>query len=372
MDPRWGQVADVLVHYSTAVKPRERVMIAMVEIETFPLAQAVYQACIKAGAFPQVQFLSEQLRHALLKYGDAAQHNWLPEIEAQGMEWADVYFGLRGASHPQQMSDIPPAVLAANQRAQGEISALRWRQTRWCLVRVPNQALAQQAETDLETLQEMFFAACLMDYEAAAIHWQKQARYLNGTQQVRIVAADGTDLQFSVVGRQWRVFAGKINLPDGEIYTAPVNKSLNGSIHFDFPAVFGGKLLHDIRLEWKNGALINASAGTNQDFLRRILETDTGASRLGEFAFGVNPHINRFSKDILYDEKIYGTIHLALGRAYPECGGINQSSIHWDLVKDLRSQGVVYIDGEAVLENGKLQIPTAEEEVNRDLDLEVR
>ena len=181
---------------------------------------------------------------------------------------------------------------------------------------MPNEPLAQQAETELETLEEMFFAACLLDYEAAAAQWREQAARLQGADRVRIVAGAETDLEFSVAGRQWRVFDGKINLPDGEIYTAPVNNSLNGKIHFELPCVFGGVPVHDIRLEWRGGELINASASSNADYLWRVLETDGGSSRLGEFAFGMNPSINRFCKDILYDEKIAGTIHLALGRAY--------------------------------------------------------
>ncbi len=252
--------------------------------------------------------------------------------------------------------DIPAAALAANQNAMGKVSTLRWQQTRWCLVRVPNAALAQQAETDLTTLQEMFFAACLMDYPAAAREWQQQAARLKGSQTVRVIAGDETDLEFSVRGRQWRVFDGKINMPDGEIYTAPVNDTLNGKIHFELPGVLGGQLVHDIRLEWKNGELRSASASSNEDFLWRILETDAGAKRLGEFAFGLNPHINRFCRDILIDEKIGGTVHFALGRAYPECGGTNQSSIHWDLIKDLRQQGKVLVDDVPVLADGKLLI----------------
>ncbi len=356
MDPRWQQVADVLVGYSTQIKPRERVMIAMVESETLPLAQAVYQACVKAGAFPQIQFLSENLRHSLLKYGDAEQARWLPEIEAYGMEWADVYIGLRGASDAGLMSDIPASALAANQAAQGEISRLRWEKTRWCLVRLPNAAMARSSGIDLGELEDMFFAACLMDYASAAGKWRATAQQLSGSRTVRIVAGDETDLEFSVAGRHWLVFDGRINLPDGEIYTAPVNSSLNGSIHFALPAVFGGVVIPDIRLEWRDGSLIQASASSNEDFLRRILETDAGASRLGEFAFGLNLHINRFCRDSLFDEKIGGTIHLALGRAYPECGGENQSSIHWDLVKDLRTGGAVYVDDAPVMQGGKLLI----------------
>lgn len=355
-DPRWKAVADVLVGYSTAVQPGQRVMIAMGEIETVPLAHAVYESCIQAGAYPQVQLLSEKLRHSLLEFGSAEQHNWLPEIEAYGMDWADVYFGLRGAYDLDMHDDIPAAALAANQAAMGLVSTLRWQKTRWCLVRVPNHALARQAETDLETIENMFFAACLMDYPAAAKQWQRQAAQLEGSETVRIIAGEGTDLEFSLRGRQWKVFDGKINLPDGEIYTAPVNKTLNGKIHFELPGVLGGQLVHDIRLAWKDGELIDASASSNEDFLRRILETDAGSSKLGEFAFGMNPYVNRFCKDILIDEKIGGTIHLALGRAYPECGGVNKSSIHWDLIKDLRAGGVVLIDDRPVLQNGKLLI----------------
>lgn len=355
-DPRWKAVADVLVGYSATVQAGERVMIAMGETETFPLAHAVYESCIQAGAYPQVQLLSEKLRHSLLEHGSAEQHGWLPEIEAQGMDWADVYFGLRGAYDLSLHDDIPTAALAANQAAMGKISTLRWQNTRWCLVRVPNAALARQADTDLATIEDMFFAACLLDYRAASQGWHRQAARLEGSESVRIGAGDETDLAFSVRGRQWKVFDGKINLPDGEIYTAPVNKTLNGKIHFELPGVLGGQLVHDIRLAWKDGELIQASASSNEEFLLQILGTDAGAKRLGEFAFGMNPFVNRFCKDILIDEKIGGTIHLALGRAYPECGGVNQSSIHWDLIKDLRQTGSVVVDGVPVLADGKLLI----------------
>ena len=356
MDKRWKTVGEVLVGHSTNVQPGERVMIAMLEIESFPLAQAVYEACIKAGAYPQIQCLSEKLRHVLLKYGNPQQHSWIPELEAYGMQWADVYFGLRGASNLYELNDISTEALAANQKAIGKISTMRWQETRWCLVRVPNEALAQQAETNLETIEDMFFDACLMDYQTAAKQWHQQAKRLAGTDKVHIVAGNETELEFSVQGRQWLVFDGRINMPDGEIYTAPVNESLNGKIHFDFPGVLSGKLVHDIRLEWKDGELVHASAATHEDFLWQMMQADRGASRLGEFAFGMNPHINRFCKDILIDEKIGGTIHIALGRAYPECGGTNQSSIHWDLVKDLRQEGAVYVDGIPVLADGKILI----------------
>lgn len=356
MDPRWSQVAEVLVGYSTAVRAGERVMIAMGGLETAPLTHALYEACIKAGALPQVQFLSADLRRSLLLHGDERQQAWVPEIESFGMDWADVYFGLRGGGPLDDTVDISAPARSAHQAAQGKVSALRWAKTRWCLLRIPDKSLAQQAQVDLKTLQDMFFAGCLLDYESAGVEWREKAKNLRGAKTVRILAGDETDLRFSVAGRSWIVCAGKINLPDGEIYTAPVADTVNGVIRFDLPGVLGGISMRDIRLEWKEGKLVAASATSNQDYLWRILQTDPGVSRLGEFAFGLNPHINRFCGDILYDEKIGGTVHIALGRAYPDCGGVNQSSIHWDLVKDLRAGGAVFIDDKPVLQDGMLLI----------------
>ena len=353
MDPRWQQVAQTLTGWSTAVQPGERVMIAMQEVESYPLASALYDACIQRGAFPQVEFLSESMRRSLLRHGDKEQLGWLPEIETQGMKWADVYFGLRALADAGQMRGVSDEALALNQAAQGKVSALRWQETRWCLVRVPTAALAWQAGVDLESLRDMFFAACALDYEAESARWHEMAGQLCGSRTMRIVAGEETDLRFSVAGRRWRVFDGKINLPDGEIYTAPVNATLHGRIHFELPAVFGGVEMRDIRLAWDNGELVHASAGSNESYLRRILDTDEGARRLGEFAFGLNPRINVFCRDILYDEKVGGTVHIALGRAYPDCGGVNQSSIHWDLVKDMRAGGTAYVDGRPVLQNGE-------------------
>lgn len=356
MDKRWKRLGELLVQYSTAVQPGERVMIAMSELDTFPLVQAIYEATIKAGAYPQVQFLSETLRHSLLRYGSDEQLKHIPDVEAYGMEWADVYFGLRGGYNLYEHADIPAERLAVNQIVVGKISTLRWQKTRWCLLRVPNTAFAQQAETDLETVSDMFFDACFLDWEAESKRWHTQAARLNaGGETVRIVGKD-TDLSFTVSGRKWMVFDGKINMPDGEIYTAPVNETLNGHIYFEFPGVLSGRLVHDIRLRWVNGKLVEATSTTHQDYLREILASDAGSSRLGEFAFGLNPHVNRFCKDILIDEKIGGTVHIALGRSYPECGGTNQSAIHWDIVKDLRYEGAVYLDDKVILEDGKLLV----------------
>jgi aminopeptidase len=351
-DARWARLGDLLVNYSARVKPGERVMIAMGEVETLPLVQAVYAAAIRAGGFPQVQFLSETLRHTMLVDGSEQQLAWVPEIEAYGMQWADVYFGLRGAFDLEIHQDIPVNRLSLNQAAAGKVSSLRWQNTRWCLVRVPNQVFARQAGVDNEPLMDMFFNACLLDWDAMTGKWKGWASRLNHGRDVRLVGKD-TDLRFSTRGRTWVIGDGRNNMPDGEINTAPVESSIDGSIYFEFPGVLSGRLMQDIRLRWERGRLVEATSSTNQDFLRSILASDAGASLIGEFALGTNPFINLFCKDILIDEKIGGTVHIAMGRAYPECGGTNQSAIHWDIIKDTRSEGAVYVDGQLVLHNGQ-------------------
>jgi aminopeptidase len=352
MDPRWRKLGDLLVRYSLQVQPGEKVMIAMGELDSYPLVRAAYEATVRAGGYPQVQFLSEDLRHGLLKHGSREQLAWVPEIEAYGMEWADAYLGLRGAFNLHEQDDIPSERLSLNQKAMGRISTLRWQKTRWCLARVPNAAFAQQAETDEETLTEMFFNACLLDWPTESARWWEWARRLEGTERVRLTGR-GTELSFSVEGRKWLVGEGRTNMPDGEIMTAPVEDSLEGEIYFDFPGVLSGRLVRDIRLRFERGRLLKASASTNQDFLREVLATDGGSATVGEFAIGTNMAVDRFCKDILIDEKIGGTVHIAFGRSYPECGGVNTSAIHWDIVKDIRSEGELAVDGTVVLRNGR-------------------
>jgi aminopeptidase len=351
MDPRWRQLGDLLVRWSVTVSPGEKVMIAMGEPESFPLVRCVYEAIVRAGAYPQVQFSSESLRHLLLKNGSSDQLAWVPEVEAYGMTWADAYIGLRGAYDLDVHDDIPAEKLSLNQTALGKISSLRWEKTRWCIVRVPNAAFARQAGMDEDAVTTLFFNACFLDWKTEAEKWRRWAGQLGRGSRVRVLGKD-TDLRFSVAGRSWQVGDGRLNMPDGEIMTAPVEDSLEGEIYFEFPGVLSGRLVQDIRLRFKGGRLVEATSSTNQDFLHRIITTDAGASVVGEFAFGTNMAVDRFCKDILLDEKIGGTVHLAMGRSYPACGGRNASAIHWDIVKDIRREGVVLLDDTPVLRDG--------------------
>lgn len=353
MDQRWKRLGEILVNYSTRVRPGERVMIAVTEPETFPLAQAAYGAAVKAGGYPQMQLLSERLRHALLTHGNEEQISWVPEIEEYGMQWADVYIGLRGAHNLYELQEIPADRLAANQTAMGKISTARWQNTRWVLVRVPNESFAQQARTSYEEIEQMFFNACFLDWEEESRTWDRWAKKLNRGSQIRITGYR-TDLSFSVAGRTWVPFSGINNMPDGEIATAPITETINGTIHFEHPGVLSGRLISGITLTWEHGRLVEASSESEQEFFHSVISKDEGASLIGEFAIGTNYGVDRFCNDILIDEKIGGTIHMALGRAYPECGGTNESSIHWDIIKDIRDEGRVTLDGKTILEGGTI------------------
>ncbi|MCC6189419.1 MAG: aminopeptidase [Anaerolineales bacterium] len=355
MATEWEQLADILVNYSTEVRPAERVLITLMEVETFPLARAVHAAAIRAGGLPQVEFQSAYLERDLLLHGSQAQLEWAPEMQAHGMAWADVYIGLRGARNPHEFTGIAPEKIAAHKRALGRVSALRNEQTRWVLVRVPNEALAQQAEMGLDEMMAFFFSATLRDWAAEAKRYRELCTVFQAAETVRLVGL-GTDLTFSTKGRLYEVADGHLNMPDGEIFTAPVDDSAQGVITFDFPGVYVGQKVEGIQLEFQGGEVVRASARTNQALLEQLLGMDAGARRLGEFGVGTNFGIQRFCYDILYDEKIGGTVHLALGRAYAENKGVNQSALHWDIVKDLRQEGQVWLDGRLVLERGQFLI----------------
>ena len=351
-DPRWRQLAEVLVNYSTGTKQGEKALVTMMEETTFPLTRAVYAEVIKAGGLPQVEFQSVLLERDLMLLGNQEQLDWVPELNSYGMEWADVYIGLRGARNPFEFSGIPPASLTAHKKSMGIVSGMRNELTRWVLVRVPNESFAQQAEMSHDEMMDFFFEATLRDWEKEAEWYREVNQVFQAAKTVRIVGKE-TDLSFSTEGRIYEVADGHLNMPDGEIFTAPVDDSAEGQIYFEFPGVYFGKRIPGIKLEFSEGKVVSASADSNEELLKNLIDMDEGSSRIGEFGVGINYGIDRFTYDILYDEKIGGTIHIALGRAYTECGGVNQSALHWDIVKDLRQEGQIYLDGKLVFENGE-------------------
>lgn len=351
-DKRWKQLGEMLVTYSLKVQPNEKLMIAMYEIDTYPLALAVYEACIKAGGYPQIQFMSEELKHATLKYGNEEQISWVPEIEAYGMEWADCYLGLRGGFNLNECFDIPAEKIAKYQKAMGVISGLRWKNTRWSLVRVPNERFAQQANVSYEYMMDMFFGACNIDWQKHVEDWQKVADILDKGNHLQLIG-EKTNLSFDYGGKKWTVSDNTTNVPDGEFFISPIWNTVEGEIYFEFPATIGGKVIHNLWLRFEKGVVVEVNADDNVEFVKNIIASDEGACRCGEFAFGTNPFVNICTTDILIDEKIMGTIHMALGRPYDAA---YYSSIHWDIIKDTRTNSQVLIDGNKVFENGKFVI----------------
>lgn len=351
-DKRWRELGESLVNYSLKMQPKEKLMIAMYEIESYPLALAVYEACIKAGGYPQIQFMSEALKHKVLQYGNEDQISWVPEIEAYGMEWADCYLALRGAFNLNECFDVPAEKLAKYQKAMGVISGLRWQKTRWALVRVPNERFAQQANVSYEYMMDMFFNSCNLDWAEHCRQWKKVADILNQGKHLHLIG-EGTDFSFDYEGKEWIVSDNTMNIPDGEFNISPIWDTVEGTVHFDFPATIGGKVIHNLKLRFENGIVVEVDADDNVDYAKKIIASDECSNRCGEFAFGTNPYLNVCTTDILIDEKIMGTIHMALGRPYD---GAYYSSIHWDIIKDMRNGGRVEIDGKTVYENGKFLI----------------
>jgi aminopeptidase len=351
----WQKLAEILVNYSTNTKKGDKVQITMMETETFPLARAVYAEVVKAGALPNIEFQSAYLERDLMLYGTDEQLEWVPELQSFGMEWADVYIGLRGARNPHEFSNVPSEKIVAHRRAMGKVSAMRNRVKHWVLVRVPNESFAQQAETSLDEMMEFFFKATLIDWEAETARYNEVQKVYQNAQTVRIVGKN-TDLRFSTLGRKYIVADGHFNMPDGEVFTSPIENSAEGEIFFEFPGVYAGQFAKGIHLDFSAGQIVKATAETNEALLNQLIKMDEGAQYIGEFGIGLNFGIDRFCYDILYDEKIGGTIHLALGRGFEICNGTNHSALHWDLVKDLRKDGQIYLDNKLIFENGKYLI----------------
>jgi len=354
-DNRWVDLADVLISHSTSVRESDRVLIIMRETGTFPLAREIYRLAVARGAYPQTLFASALFDRDKLLSGNDGQAEWVPELFRNAMEWADVCIDLRGAANLYELSGIDIRLISLHRKAEGVISALRTAKTRWVIVRVPTETLAQQAHVSTDEAMSVFFNACLQDWTKESHRLKRMARSLTGAHSVRVLSAD-TDLTFSVEGRTFVGEDGRINMPGGELYTSPVEESVEGHITFESPGVFAGLLMERIRLQFHHGRVLSASAETNANFLQSILEIDDGARSVGEFGIGTNRGLTFFSNDILYDEKIFGTVHIALGRSYKECGGLNESALHWDIIKDLRQAGTLLVDGRPVIENGSLNL----------------
>jgi aminopeptidase len=363
VDARVERLARVLLDYSTEVQPGQLVLIESPP-GAAPLIRAIYARALELEAFPQTRISLDGTAELLLGRGSDAQLDWVSPARIEDYERADVRIVLDAETNTRALTNVDPARLARAGKAR---EPLRNRyleraaagELRWAITVYPTSAAAQDAEMSLPEYEEFVYGAGRLASEDPVAEWRsfgdelrRLAEWLDGKREIRIVA-DGTDLTLGVEGRTWIACDGKENFPDGEVFTGPVETSLEGDIHFSYPASFQGRMVEDIRLRFSGGQVVEASAARGQDFLDGMLGMDEGARRAGEFAFGMNEAITEFTKHTLFDEKIGGTVHLALGKAYPESGGKNQSALHWDLVCDLRSGSEVYADGELVYRDGR-------------------
>lgn len=363
-DPRLTKLAHLLVHYSAEVKPGDFVVVEGNDITT-PWIAEVAKAAIKAGAHVETEVTLPEVAEALLKFGSDEQLLHERFIKKTYLEKADVWLTAWGEKNTRANSNTPADKLQL--RSKGNSS---WRKIysermgngslRWCGTQFPTHADAQEANMSLSEYEDFVYGAGLLDGDDPVQEWkrisaeqEKWLPYLNSKKELHLLSA-GTDLRVNVAGRTWINCDGKVNFPDGEIFTSPVENGINGHITFSFPGIYMGKEVEGIYLEVTDGKVTVAKAEKGEDLLHALLATDEGASFFGEVAIGTNYGIQRFTRNMLFDEKIGGTIHLAIGDSMPEAGGLNRSIIHWDMLCDMRQGGKIFADGELFYENGRL------------------
>jgi aminopeptidase len=360
---RW---AHTIVHYCLYVQAGERVAIRATPLAA-PLVEAVFRELLRVEAYPLPLIELESFEEMLLKEGNENQLSKPHPVLSKMAEEIDAQLSIGSKSNTRSMSEIDPSRLAKRQQANKQIAeVLRKREHsktyRWATTLYPTTAYAQDAEMSLHDFEEFVFDVCFLNdpdpiarWKEVSVRQQRLVDWLVGHKWVRILG-NGTDLRLSIEDRVFINSDGRRNFPSGEFFTGPVEDSAEGVITFDVPASYGGHTIEDVRLVFHEGKVVEASAMRGQAFLEEMLELDDGARYLGEFAFGNNARVIRAIRNTLFDEKMGGTVHLALGASYPETGGVNQSALHWDMVCDLRRRGEVWVDDVLFLKDGKIVV----------------
>src|SRR5688572_19319936 len=363
-DPRLTKLADVLVNYSVAVREGQLVRISAPPAAS-PLIAELYRSTLAAGGHPFVRAAPEELQEIKLKEGSDEALRYVSPVDRFEVEQIDCSIGIWAEENTKALTNVDPkrmGMAEAARRPLRELFLNRFAEgkLKWVGTQFPTHSAAQDAEMSLAEYEDFVFGAGLLNEPDPVAAWKKlgerQQRlvdFLNGKRDYRVVAANGTDVRMSVSGKTWINCDGHENFPDGEVFTGPVIDSVNGQINFSFPAVHHGREVQDVKLTFKNGKVTDASASKGQDFLLSMLDTDAGSRFLGECAIGTNYSITRYTRNTLFDEKIGGTVHFALGMGYPETGNTNPSGLHWDMVVDQRPGGFVEIDGTRINENGR-------------------
>ncbi|MGH2846348.1 MAG: aminopeptidase [Thermoleophilaceae bacterium] len=365
-DSRAEALAQILVHYSTKVREGD-VCVIQSTTAAEVLVQSVYEEVLRAGGLPVMQLTTEGAQSAFYDLASNDQLDWVPPTAQWAAEEADVRIAMMADVNARELSQADPKRQARAQKARKGLMETSMKRAaaneyRWALTLFPTHAYAGEAGMSLRDYEDFYYAACLATDDEPVTAWERQsdqvkhlAEWIEGKEEVRITAP-GTDVTLGVAGRHWIPCTGEHNMPDGEFFTGPVEDSVNGTVHFSFPASYGGRTVSGVGFRFEDGRVVDATAEQGEDFLIEMLDTDPGARRLGELGIGTNYGIATGTKEILLDEKIGGTVHMAIGMSYPETHGTNSSAVHWDMVCDLRRGGAIHVDGAELQRDGRFLV----------------
>ena len=351
-DPRYPKLASLLVNYSTALKKGDRVLLDMVDAPDEFVIELI-RAVRAAGAVPFVETRHTRIGRELLRDMSEAQATQTRDIELFRMKRMQAYIVVRGSDNASENADVPSDRMAMYSRVIRPVLDYRVNKTNWCLLRWPTPSMAQAAGMSTEAFENLFFEVCTMNYGQMAKAMMPLEQRMKRADHVHL-KAPGTDLTFSIKGIGAKRCEGTRNIPDGEVFSCPVKDSVNGVIQYNAPTLYSGTKFENVRLEFKDGKIIGATAN-NTKRLNESLDTDVGARYVGEFAIGFNPYIVNPMCDILFDEKIAGSLHFTPGQAYEDCGNGNKSAVHWDMVLIQRPEwggGEIWFDGELIRKDG--------------------
>ncbi len=357
MDERIRKLAGTMARYCLAAQPRE-VFSIQASVAAAPLVEALNEELLRAGAWPLIRMVPDGAAEAVYRCGHPHHFDEASPADKAILRTLAGTAIIYSSRNTRALGGVDSAQQARLARASRPLKDQMMRK-KWTLTLFPTEAYAQDAEMSLREFEDFVYSATFSDeaepvkaWTALKVRQEKLIGKLEGAREVRIVGP-GTDLTMSIAGRTFVNSPGVRNMPSGEVFTGPVETSAEGEIVYDYPVVNQGREIDGIRLVFRKGEVVEATATKNQEFLRAMLEMDPGAKRLGELGIGTNFRIQRFIKNILFDEKIGGTVHLALGASYPETGGVNTSSLHWDMIKDLRKGGELWVDGTCIQKDGK-------------------
>ncbi len=362
-DPRIEKLAELLVKYSAPVKPGDKAVIQGSSVAA-PLIREIYKQVLIAGGYPLVMAAIPGVEELLYKHANDAQLEFIHEGQRIIFDKYEVRYAIICDENTKELTNVDPSRMFIARKARKEIfkrfiERVASKEMVWAATLFPTQGHAQQAEMSLTDYEDFVFNACMPDMKDPVGYWkkvsaeqQKICDWMKGKKRVHVTGPE-TDLTLSIDGREFINCDCHENVPDGEIFTSPIENSANGHVYFSYPAINDGHEVTGVRLWFENGKVVKATAEKNEQYLNTALDTDEGSRYLGEFAFGTNEGITRFTGEILFDEKIGGSFHLAVGAGLPEAGGKNESSIHWDMVCDLRSGGEISVDDQNIYKNGK-------------------